>query len=108
MFTKLLEALKATRRTIVFTEGPDARILDAADRLLKEDLMDVILHGGRGNDWPIPFTGAHSYWVIESNIGDLANIWTDGAGYWHTGYIQFNSRTPLKSLGITSTFGRRK
>lgn len=72
------------------------------------DLMDVILHGGRGNDWPIPFTGAHSYWVIESNIGDLANIWTDGAGYWHTGYIQFNSRTPLKSLGITSTFGRRK
>ena len=43
MFTKLLEALKATRRTIVFTEGPDARILEATDRLLKEDLMDVIL-----------------------------------------------------------------
>ena len=34
MFTKLLEALKATRRTIVFTEGPDARILEATDRLL--------------------------------------------------------------------------
>ena len=45
MFTKLLNALKATRRTIVFTEGPDARILSAADRLLKEDLMDVILVG---------------------------------------------------------------
>ena len=45
MFTKLLEALKATRRTIVFTEGPDARILEATDRLLKEDLMDVILIG---------------------------------------------------------------
>ncbi|MBR6207023.1 MAG: phosphate acetyltransferase [Oscillospiraceae bacterium] len=45
MFTKLLDALKATRRTIVFTEGPDARILDAAARLLKEDLMDVILIG---------------------------------------------------------------
>ena len=27
MFTKLIDALKATRRTIVFTEGPDARIL---------------------------------------------------------------------------------
>ena len=25
MFTKLIDALKATRRTIVFTEGPDAR-----------------------------------------------------------------------------------
>ena len=45
MFTKLLDALKATRRTIVFTEGPDARILEAADRLLREDLMDVILIG---------------------------------------------------------------
>ncbi|MBQ6799446.1 MAG: phosphate acetyltransferase, partial [Oscillospiraceae bacterium] len=45
MFTKLLNALKETRRTIVFTEGHDARILSAADRLLKEDLMDVILVG---------------------------------------------------------------
>ena len=45
MFTKLLDALKATRRTIVFTEGPDARILEATDRLLKDDLMDVLLVG---------------------------------------------------------------
>ena len=45
MFTKLIEALNNTRRTIVFTEGPDARILEAAARLLKEDLMDVILVG---------------------------------------------------------------
>ena len=37
MFTKLLTALKETRRTIVFTEGTDARILEAADRLLKRD-----------------------------------------------------------------------
>ena len=29
MFTKLIDALKAPRRTIVFTEGPDARILEA-------------------------------------------------------------------------------
>ena len=45
MFTKLIDALKATRRTIVFTEGPDARILEAAARLKKDDLMDVILVG---------------------------------------------------------------
>ena len=45
MFTKLIDALKATRRTIVFTEGPDARILEATDRLRKDDLMDVILVG---------------------------------------------------------------
>ena len=45
MFTKLIDALKTTRRTIVFTEGPDARILEATDRLKKDDLMDVILIG---------------------------------------------------------------
>ena len=46
MFENLIAALKADRRTIVFTEGPDARILEATARLLKDDLMDVILIGG--------------------------------------------------------------
>ena len=45
MFTKLIDALKANRRTIVFTEGHDARILEAAARLKKDDLMNVILVG---------------------------------------------------------------
>ncbi|MBE6914480.1 MAG: phosphate acetyltransferase [Ruminococcaceae bacterium] len=45
MFDKLIDNLKTARKTIVFTEGSDARILSAADRLLKEDLMDVILVG---------------------------------------------------------------
>jgi len=45
MFDKLLANLKASRKTIVFTEGTDARILDAAAKLLAEDLMDVILCG---------------------------------------------------------------
>ena len=45
MFDKLVKTLKATRRTIVFTEGVDKRIQSAAANLLKEDLMDVILLG---------------------------------------------------------------
>ena len=45
MFTALLNNLKADRRTIVFTEGHDARIQEAAARLIREDLMDVILVG---------------------------------------------------------------
>ena len=45
MFDKLLQNLKDSRKTIVFTEGTDARILNAADRIQKEDLMDVILCG---------------------------------------------------------------
>ena len=45
MFDKLLANLKNARKTIVFTEGTDERILEATDRILKEDLMDVILCG---------------------------------------------------------------
>ena len=45
MFDKLLDNLKASRKTLVLTEGTDDRILSAAERLLKEDLMDVILCG---------------------------------------------------------------
>ena len=45
MFDKLLANLKASRKTIVLTEGTDARILSAAARLLEENLMDVILCG---------------------------------------------------------------
>lgn len=47
MFDKLYENLKAKRKTIVFTEGLDPRILSASDRILKEDLMDVILCGNK-------------------------------------------------------------
>ncbi len=45
MFDKLLANLKESRKTIVFTEGTDARILSAAERLISEELMDVILCG---------------------------------------------------------------
>ena len=45
MFAKLRENLKTKRRTIVFTEGPDPRILEATFRLKNENLMDVILVG---------------------------------------------------------------
>ena len=45
MFDKLIEKVKAQPKTIVFTEGPDARIQEAAARLLKEGLMNVILVG---------------------------------------------------------------
>ena len=45
MFTKLTEQLKANPRTIVFTEGPDARILEAASKLTADDILKVILLG---------------------------------------------------------------
>ena len=45
MFDKLIEILKANHRTIVFTEGEDARILDAASKLLKDGFLGIILVG---------------------------------------------------------------
>ena len=45
MFDKLIETLKANPRKIVFTEGEDARILSAADKLLKGGFLGVVLVG---------------------------------------------------------------
>lgn len=45
MFENLIATLKANKRTIVFTEGPDPRILEAAARLKADGLMDCVLVG---------------------------------------------------------------
>lgn len=45
MFDKLIENLKANPRTIVFTEGPDARILEATVRLKEGAFLKPILVG---------------------------------------------------------------
>ena len=45
MFTKLIETLKQNPRKIVFTEGTDARILEASARLLKDGFLSVLLVG---------------------------------------------------------------
>lgn len=45
MFEKLVEILKANPRKIVFTEGSDARILEAASRLKKDGYLTPILVG---------------------------------------------------------------
>lgn len=45
MFDKLIEKLKASPKRIVFTEGTDARILEAASRLLAGGFLTPILVG---------------------------------------------------------------
>ena len=45
MFESMIETLKANPRKIVFTEGPDARILEATDRLVKGGFLTPILIG---------------------------------------------------------------
>ena len=45
MFAPLTAQLKAAPKTIVFTEGEDPRILDAASRLLAEKVLKVLMVG---------------------------------------------------------------
>ncbi len=45
MLTNLIKKLKEDRKSIVFPEGTDPRILGAAAKIIAEDLMDVILVG---------------------------------------------------------------
>ena len=45
MFAKMIEALRTTNRTLVFPEGADARILEAAARLKKDGFLTPILVG---------------------------------------------------------------
>ena len=45
MLDEIIKTLKANRRKIVFTEGEDPRILEAATRLVADGIMDVLLCG---------------------------------------------------------------
>ncbi len=44
-FNQMIESLKGNRKKIVFTEGTDARILEAASELLKDGIMTPVLVG---------------------------------------------------------------
>lgn len=45
MFDEMVALLKANKRKLVFTEGPDPRILEAASRLNKEGILEPVLLG---------------------------------------------------------------
>ncbi len=45
MLTEIIKRLKSDRKKIVFTEGEDPRILEAATRLVTDGIMDVLLCG---------------------------------------------------------------
>ena len=45
MFAPLVAQLKANPKTIVFTEGNDPRILEAAAKLLAEGVLKVVMVG---------------------------------------------------------------
>ena len=70
------------------------------DGALLGDLMEVLLKGGYGNEWPIPHN--HDGWLIYSNIGCIARISGD---LKHVAYAHVPETTELSTLGIQWVFG---
>ena len=101
--------LTFSRRSVCMGDDADAGTYTVTmpDGASLGDLMQVLLHGGNGCGWPIPYTGANSRWVVRSNIGDLANIFTDSEGEWHIA-CRLDALTPLRTLGIEWTYGDRE
>lgn len=95
--------LSFRRRSVCMGDdaGNGEYIIEMPDSATLGDLINVIRCGGNGCDWPIPYTGRNSHWVIQSNIGDLAEVYTDEEGEWNVRYSAYPEETPLKPLGIT-------
>ena len=82
--------------------GNGIQQLKMADDAVLEDLIYVILHGSCDNEWPIPYTGGHAMWAINSNVGILAYVCDDAELVL---YPVLDKKTALKNLGLVSTFG---
>ena len=113
MFENLISALKAEKRTIVFTEGEDARILEAASRLKKDGLMDSILVGNveavkaaaakggfdiEGVEIIDPETYAEMDAMVEKMVELRAND-TDGAKEKHVPQVVVDGSTVHVKVG---------
>ena len=88
------------------------RFLNAADEALKgiyeigfsddavmKDLMEIIIQGSKGNDWPL--VANDDGWRIYSNSGDLAEISGD---LEELEYIDCDGEMKLSALGIAWVF----
>ena len=77
--------------------------IEMPDDATLHDLIYVLLHGGNGNDWPIPMTSEIG-WVIYSDIGKLADVSADEK---QIGY-SFPEGSKISALGISWVYGARE
>ena len=62
MFAPLVAQLKANPKTIVFTEGNDPRILEAASKLLAEGVLKVVMVGNEAECKTVSGENCGSCW----------------------------------------------
>lgn len=77
--------------------------IQMSDEATLGELIDVLLHGGHGNRWPIPQTSVIG-WTIYSNIGRLADVSADKKRIDYC----ISEKTKLSALGIKWVFGERE
>ena len=70
MFAPLVAQLKANPKTIVFTEGNDPRILEAAAKLLAEGVLKVVMVG---NEAECKAAAAGNFDISAAEIIDPEN-----------------------------------
>ena len=67
MFAPLVEQLKANPKTIVFTEGNDPRILEAASKLLAEKILKVVMVGNQAECEAAAAAGGYATVICMAN-----------------------------------------
>ncbi len=72
MFAPLVAQLKANPKTIVFTEGNDPRILEAASKLLAEGVLKVVMVGNEAECKAAAAAGGFD--ISAAEIMDPANF----------------------------------
>ena len=75
MFAQLINTLKKSPKTIVFTEGTDPRILEASARLLSGNFLKPVLVGN-------PDEIAAAAEDIGFNIRGISTAWTRWSTRW--------------------------
>ena len=83
MFAPLVAQLKANPKTIVFTEGNDPRILEAAAKLLAEGVLKVVMVGNEAECKAAAASGANisaivDYLRINYQYSHPGACWTQG------------------------------
>ena len=96
MFAPLVAQLKANPKTIVFTEGNDPRILEAASKLLAEGVLKVVMVGNEAECKAAAAAG--NYDISAAEIIDPENY----AGFDEMVNTMEQLRGKLKEQGCTA------
>ena len=101
--------IKYSRESVCMGDDVNAGeyIITLNNKATLNDLIEILIHGGNGNERPLAFTGSSTHWIIQSNIGVLAEVSVDENYNWITKYFDYKKEVLLKDLKIEYIRGLR-